>query len=87
MNCETPLSFEGSFEQIVNSGTAAKRTETYLWFRKKSKIVIALMAILLVNLCLWTFKVIPSVLSICFSEVLTCAIAFNIGRIYEKLCK
>ena len=79
----TPLSMDGSYEQIVNSGTRARRSLTSKWVGKILKTIVMLLAVLLVNILLWLFNVIPSVPSIYVSEIITCAVAFLAGRLYE----
>ena len=80
----TPLSAEGSFEKIVNEGTSAARQKKRVWLNKTFRIIVVLMAVFLVNILLWLFRVIPSVPSMYVSEILTCAISFLAGRVYEK---
>ena len=89
MKCANPmpLSTEGSFEQIVNSGTRVSRQLKKVWFAKTFRTIVLLMAVLLVNILLWLFRVIPSVPSVYVSEMLTCGISFLVGRIYEKFSK
>ena len=89
MKCANPmpLSTEGSFEQIVNKGTSASRRIKKEWLIKTVRVIVVMLAIFLINVLLWVFRVMPSVPSIYVSEILTCAISFLAGRIYEKFCK
>lgn len=84
---QMPLSVEGSFEQIVNRGTSAARQAKQIWFNKTFRTVVVLMALFLANILLWLCRVIPSVPSVYVSVILTCAISFLAGRVYEKFCK
>ena len=84
---QIPLSVEGSFEHVVNQGTSAARQKNQVWLNKTFRTIVVLMAVLLINILLWLFRVIPSVPSVYVSEILTCGISFLAGRIYEKFCK
>lgn len=84
---QIPLSVEGSFEHVVNQGTSAARQKKQVWLNKIFRIIVVLMTAFLVNILLWLFRVIPSVPSVYVSEILTCAISFLAGRVYEKFCK
>lgn len=89
MKCANPmlLSTEGSFEQIVNKGTSASRRIKKEWLIKTVRVIVVMLAIFLINVLLWVFRVMPSVPSIYVSEILTCAISFLAGRIYERFFK
>lgn len=82
-----PLSTDGSFEQIVNAGTSFSRKMKKVWFAKTLRTLVVLMAVLLANILLWLFQVIPSIPSVYVAEILTCAISFLVGRIYEKFSR
>lgn len=82
-----PLSENGSFEKVVNARTAVRKQSRQAWFTKSFRILVVLLSILLINIVLWLFQVIPSIPSIYVSEILTCAISFIAGRIYEKCYK
>lgn len=87
----TPLSREGSFEKIVNAKTAERRKEkehnAAAWLNKTFLTMVVLVLVLLLNLLLWSLKVIPDGLSSLVSKVITCVVAFLAGRVYEKLGK
>ena len=82
-NNPIPLSEGGSFEKIVNDGATQRRAAFNQWLTKTLRTIVFLLAILLVNLILWLFRVIPSVPSIYVSEIVTCIVSFLVGRIWE----
>lgn len=82
-----PLSENGSFEKIVNHSTAAARAKQAAWVRKRFRMIVVLLAAFLVNLILWLAGVVPSVLSVYITEILSVIVSFCAGRIYEKFCK
>ena len=85
----TPLSTEGSFEKIVNAKTAERRKEkankTAAWLNRTFLTMVVLALVLLLNLLLWSLKVIPDGLSSLVSKVITCVVSFLAGRIYERV--
>lgn len=87
MNTYTPLSLDGSFEKIVNSGTSRKRAATNRWIRKTIETIVILLGIELFSLILFLFKAISSVPTVYISVIVFCCVAFLAGRIYEKCTK
>ena len=87
----TPLSIEGSFEKVVNAKTAERRKEkrdmTAAWLNRTFLTMVVLVAVLLLNLLLWSLNVIPSGPSSIVSKVITCVVSFLAGRIFEKTNK
>lgn len=82
-----PLSENGSFEKIVNAGTSVARSKRRVWLRNTLRTIVVLLSVFLVNIILWMCRVIPSVPSIYITEIITCAVAFLAGRIYEVFNK
>ena len=84
----TPLSIEGSFEKVVNAKTAERRKEkrdmTAAWLKRTFLTMVVLVAVLLLNLLLWSLNVIPAGPSSIVSKVITCVVSFLAGRIFEK---
>lgn len=85
----TPLSEDGSFENIVNARTAERRREkehnAAAWLNRTFLTMVVLALVLLLNLLLWSLKVIPDGLSSLVSKVITCVVSFLAGRIWEVL--
>ena len=87
MNTCTPLSLDGSFENVVNAGTTQKRKAINKWVKRTLTTVLVLLSLELINIILWLCNVIPSIPSVYISEIVTCVVAFLAGRIFEIGCK
>ena len=81
----TPLSEDGSFEGIVNAGTAKHRRRAQCQAKNSLWKMLLLAVAELINLLLWALGAVTTVPSILVSEVITCVMSFLAGRIWEAL--
>lgn len=77
---QTKLKSYGEVGRYEATGSVPKKLP---WYRRTLLVIVALLAAELVNLTLWQLGSIPSVPSIFVSEVMTCAISFLVGRLFE----
>lgn len=77
---QKPVSYGeiGRYEEKKMGGVPGKK----MCCRAVLLLIVVLLGAELVNLTLWQLGVIPSVLSIFASQVLTCVVSFLVGRIY-----
>lgn len=84
---QTPLSTDGSFENIVNAGTEEYRQQKRVWVNKTFRAIVILFGIWLVSLLLCAMGVMSNLAAVMVSEVITCATSFLGGRLWEQAFK
>ena len=85
---ETPLSLDGSFENVVNSsGTEKTGKQKRQHFSNAFRTIVELAGIVAIVLLLRMLGVLTTMQAVLISEVITCAMSFLAGYICAKAFK
>ena len=75
--------YNDDVERVVNGPAAQRRAMTAKLVHKLLATVVAMLAVLLLNLVLWILNVTPSLLAVLLAVLSSWVTCFALGRLYE----